>query len=272
MPRPALLLVAYLTACGPQVVDLQPAAWSQVLVADPADAVVVDTRSAEAFEAGHIPGAVSVRWPELVGPGEDGLWGPLPREELAAVLGDRGLQEDDPIVLVGGGPLGFGEDGNVYWVLRWLGHDDVRVLNGGHVGWLAGGGDIEEGAAETPRTTYVPGADDSVLATANDVADREGVLLDVRSAEEHTQGHIPGATWFEWTDVFDVESVADEATVRARLAEVGVGPDTPAVTYCTSGVRAGHTFMILDALGVPNARNFVGSWRAWTAEDRPVER
>jgi thiosulfate/3-mercaptopyruvate sulfurtransferase len=270
--RPALASLLLLVGCGTKVVGLEPTAWDNVVVADVGDAQVVDARRRDAYRAGHIPGAIPVHWTELSALDDDGLWNVLPAEEVGALLDARGVRLDAPVVVVGSGPLGDGDDGNVYWALRWMGHHNVRVLNGGHLGWLSGGGAEESGVpspspTESDWTTAPP-----LLATSTEVAGWDGTVLDVRSAEEFDSGHIPGAVWFEWTDVFDGELIAPEAAVRARLERAGVDLTAPVVTTCRSGIRSGHTFMMLDALGGVDAANYVGSWRRWSAEGRPVER
>jgi len=268
----APLLLGIVVGCGPSVEGLEPRAWSRVVVADVAGAQVIDARPRSSWLAGHIPGAVHLHWRDLTGEDADGLWGPLPRAELAELLGARGIEPEGAVVVVGSGPLGDGDDGNVYWALRYMGHPDVRVLDGGQLGWVSAGGPVDEGAEVASSTEWREWGDDRVLADSEDVASWAGTVLDVRSEGEHDRGHIPGAVWFEWTDVFDGERLRTEAEVRAQLARVGITADTPVVTTCRSGIRAGHTFMILDALGQPDAANYVGSWRRWTAEGRPVER
>ena len=266
--------------CGPQVRDLVPVAWSRVVVADVGDAVVIDARPRTVFEAGHIPGSVPLHWTELTELDADGLWDARPPRDLGALLDRRGVPLHQPVVVVGSGPLGDGDDGNVYWTLRWLGHPDVSVLSGGYLGWLATGGEPETGRAIgggedddwTDHLAAGSGPDDPYYATSADVAAWPGTVLDVRSDQEFATGHIPGATWMEWTAAFDGELLAPEDVVRARLRAAGVELDAPVVTTCRSGIRAGHTFMVLDALGVADPANYVGSWRRWTAEGRPVER
>jgi len=270
--RPVFVVAMVTSGCGTAVHGLEPTAWSNVVVATPGDALVVDARPGSAYRAGHIPGAVHVHWTELTQEDDQGLWGVRPDAALADVFSQAGVRPDEPVVVVGSGPMGGGDDGNMYWALRYLGHPDVRVLNGGHLGWLAMGGAEESGAGNARVVDADWSVDDGALATTDDVAGWPGTVLDVRSAEEFDRGHVPGAVWFEWTDVFDGELIASEAAVRARLETAGVDLEAPVVTTCRSGIRAGHTFMMLEALGVDDAANYVGSWRRWTAEGGAVER
>lgn len=172
-------------------------------------------------------------------------------------------------MIYGSGPQGYGDDGNVYWALRWLGHPDVRVLNGGWLGWLAAGGALDTGAGPPPARFEVA-LDPTVYASTDDVAAWQGPILDVRSRQEWEAGRVPGATWMEWTEVFDAaEALLSEEEQRDLLAAHGIDGQAPVVTYCAGGIRAGHTFMVLDALGI-EAANYVGSWARWTAEGGEV--
>lgn len=264
-------LLFLLTGCGQHIIGVEAVAWDAVITDSLDGALVVDAREPEAFEAGHVPGSTSVHWTELTGFDEDGLWDVREPEELSALLGSRGISEDEPVVLLGGGVPGWGDDGNLYWALRYLGHAEVRVYNGGYSGWLASGGQPEAGPLEVAEASYVPELRPELLASTEEVAAWEGVLLDVRSEEEWEAGHIPGATWMEWSSVFaDDAALLPEGELRALVAEVGVDDDSEVVTYCQAGIRAGHTFMVLDALGLPRVANYVGSWARWTAEDGEV--
>lgn len=267
-----ILSLLALSACGPVVRGVSPAAWDAVVVDTLGDAQVVDARSAAAFEAGHVPGARQVHASDLTGPDDDGLWGAVDPEIGAALLAARGIGTDRPVVVYGSGPGGSGDDGNVYWALRWLGHPDVRVYDGGWLAWVARGEDPESGPAQAATATFDLDLDDAVLVGTDDVESWDGVVLDVRSREEFDAGHVPGAVWLEWTRVFDAdETLRPPDELRAMLAdEAGIGPDTPVVTYCQAGIRAGHSFMVLDALGQPVA-NYVGSWARWTAEGGAIE-
>jgi len=271
-----------LGGCGQSIVGVDHASWDRVVVTELDDAQIIDARTATDFAAGHIPGAVNIHWSLLTGTGQDGLWDAMPPEEIAQVLGDHGIQRDRPVVVYGSGPDGRGDDGNVYWALRWLGHQDVRIYDGGWQAWVATGGDIE-----TQATSTLPGSigawaadasqtldeimDASVYADTTAVEDWQGTILDVRSETEWLEGHIPGAVWLEWLTVFDDdETLLAPDTVRQILADAGVDGDQPVVTYCHAGLRAGHTFMVLDALGW-SATNYVGSWTRWVQDGGTVE-
>lgn len=267
-----LLPLPLLFACGQTLVGPEPRAWDQVIVAALGDAQVVDARSPADWAAGHVPGAAHLHWTEVEGFDADGLWGVPPVADIAALLGERGVDADRPVVIYGGGVDGWGDDGNLYWTLRYAGHPDVRVLDGGWLAWLAAGGTPATAADAPAPTVYSAAPDLTALADTDDVAAWSGLVLDVRSQAEWDDGHIPGATWFPWDSVYGADGVLlDPDVVAAQLAAVGATPDVPVVTYCQAGVRAGHTFMVLEALGADFAANYVGSWARWTAEGGAVE-
>lgn len=265
-----LLSCLLLGACGQHVDGVDPSAWSRVVVDSLDGALPIDARTPEEVAAGHVPGAAAVHWTELTGPDTDGLWGAISPDDAIALLEARGIGTDRPVVVYGSGPGGYGDDGNVYWALRWLGHPDVRVLDGGWLGWIADGGQPVTTAAP-PVADFDAAIDDTLLAETDEVEDWSGVVLDVRSREEFDAGHVPGAVWLEWTEVFSAdETLQSEDQVQALMQDLGITTDTAVVTYCAGGIRAGHTFMVLDALGVEVA-NYVGSWARWSAEGGAVE-
>ncbi len=275
-PVAALLAAGPLAACGPAIRGIAPGDWSPPVVAsldEVPGAQVLDARTAEDWAAGHVPGAAHVHWTEASGLDADGLWGPLSPEALATLLGERGLRADAPIVVYADEPGSYGADGDLYWTLRYAGAREVFVLGGGWIGWLAAGGEPSTADDAPPPTAFAADPDPSVLASTEEVAAWNGVLLDVRSEEEWAAGHIPGATWLPWTEALDeTGALRDTDELVALFAAAGVSADTPVITYCRSGIRAGHTFLALEAAGVAEVRNYAGSWQRWTAEGGAVER
>ncbi len=235
------------------------------------------------YAAGHVPGAVYVDLDsELAAP--PGRAGRHPLPDLAAfaeAMRAAGVRTDRPVVVYDGGQ-GWAA-ARAWWLLRWSGHPDVRVLDGGLAAWQASGGALSTDQPE-PRAgdfTPVPGA--LRLLTADDAAAlaRRGVLLDARAGERYrgevepidpVAGHIPGAVSAPTT-----ENVAEGGTVfRAagelaeRFAALGATADAEVGVYCGSGVSAAHEVLALAVAGVPAAL-YVGSWSEWTADpSRPV--
>jgi thiosulfate/3-mercaptopyruvate sulfurtransferase len=253
------------------------------LASGPAGAVtVLDARSAGDYRGGHVPGAIRIDWKDF----RDG-WGrtgklPADLGGLARRLAALGVDAGRPVVVYGNARKGWGEEGRIVWMLAYLGHRQVSLLDGGWDAWLAARQPVSI-AEEHPlagRFTAQPVA--GLRATAEEVEEARhgaGVLLDVRSdAEwkgatpyfEARGGHIPGAVHVEWKELLDQNGRLDPGA-RARLHAVGVEPSGRVITYCTGGVRSAEAWVILRALGFADVRNYDGSWFEWSAEkSRPV--
>ncbi|MFD7962883.1 sulfurtransferase [Streptomyces zaomyceticus] len=232
-----------------------------------------------AYEAGHLPGAVYVDLDtELAGPPGGGGRHPLPDPEaFGAAMRRAGVSADTPVVVYDGG-LGWAA-ARAWWLLRWAGHQDVRVLDGGLTAWP---GELTE-KAPTPEPGDFrpePGALGLLDADAAAAFARSGLLLDARAAERYrgdvepidrVGGHIPGAVSAPTTENVDAEGrflAAD--TLRDRFAGLGAAGGTPVAVYCGSGVSGAHEVLALEIAGVPAAL-YAGSWSEWSSDPtRPV--
>lgn len=234
----------------------------------------------EEYLAGHLPGAVFVGLDtELAAHGEpqDGRH-PLPSiESLQAAARRWGIHEGDPVVA-------YDDNGGLaaaraWWLLRWAGFDDVRLLDGGLAAWVAAGG-----ALETEDTVPEPGdvtLEAGHLATIDidGAASYAGVLLDARAAERYAgevepidpkAGHIPGAVSAPTTDNLDDGRFRPAAELRRRFEALGVRDGVAVAAYCGSGVTAAHEVVALAIAGF-DAALYPGSWSQWSNhDDRPV--
>jgi len=257
------------------------------LMARPAGTVtVLDARGVLDHWRGHVPGAVRIRWWAY----RDGWFrtGRLPGdlERLAREMAALGVDARRPVVVYGKTREGWGEEGRIAWMLHYLGHRDVTVLDGGFRAWVAAGGALSRRWERPLAATFTARPRADVRATADDVAwaaRGEGTVLDVRSQREWNGdriyfekrgGRVPGAVHLEWTELLDGEGRIDRSgRALARLASAGVTPDRPVIVYCTGGVRSSEAFVALKALGFRDVRNYDGSWYEWSADPgRPVAR
>ncbi|MFI0902016.1 sulfurtransferase [Streptomyces sioyaensis] len=259
-------------------------------LAQPAAPVLLDVRyqlggppGRPQYEAGHVPGAVYVDLDsELASPPGPAGRHPLPDLDVfTGAMRAAGVRADRPVVVYDGGQSWAAA--RAWWLLRWTGHPDVRVLDGGLAAWQASGGalSVDQPAPPTGDFTPLPGA--LPVLTADDAAAlaRRGVLLDARAAERYrgevepidpVAGHIPGAV-----SAPTAENVAEGSTVfrdaselARRFAALGATADAEVGVYCGSGVSAAHEVLALAVAGVPAAL-YVGSWSEWTADpSRPV--
>ncbi|WP_329333818.1 sulfurtransferase [Streptomyces sp. NBC_00663] len=232
-----------------------------------------------AYAAGHIPGAVFVDLDrELAAtPGARGRH-PLPDvADFGAVMRRAGVSAGTPVIVYDGGQ-GWAA-ARAWWMLRWTGHPDVRVLDGGLPSWE---GPLATSAPTPPEGDFVPAPGAVELLDADGAAAlaRSGVLFDARAGERYrgevepidrVGGHIPGAVSAPTN-----ENVAGDGRflpaeeLHARFKALGVSDDTPVGVYCGSGVSGAHEVLALAVAGIPAAL-YVGSWSEWSSDpSRPV--
>jgi thiosulfate/3-mercaptopyruvate sulfurtransferase len=262
------------------------------LLAGGRDVAVLDCRFASgdreagrrAYEAGHIPGAVYMHLDEdLAGPiGEHGGRHPLPDPAvIAAKLGAAGVGADTQVVVYDGGAMPAAA--RCWWLLHYLGHEQVQVLDGGFPAWVAGGHPV---TAELPRPvarTFVPRLQEHMVATMEEVRDRPAgqVVVDARSPGRFAgqpdpldpkPGHIPGAVNRFWMDSLAPDGRWKGAADQAARFE-GLPAPEQIIHQCGSGVTACANLLAMAIAGLPGARLYVGSWSDWcTYPENPVER
>ncbi|WP_432136331.1 sulfurtransferase [Streptomyces sp. bgisy154] len=267
-------LASELTGVNPPV--LLDVRW-QLSLAKAAGEPPFDGRAA--YAAGHVPGAVYVDLDrELAGsPGAAGRH-PLPDlAEFGAVMRRAGVSAARPVVVYDGGQ-GWAA-ARAWWMLRWTGHPDVRVLDGGLPAWRGERSvDVPTPAEGDFEPEPVPGG----LLDADGAASlaRSGILLDARAGERYrgevepidrVGGHIPGAVSAPTTDTVGPDGrFLPAPDLRSHFKALGATDDTAVGVYCGSGVSGAHEVLALAVAGVPAAL-YVGSWSEWSSDpSRPV--
>ncbi|MGW5103103.1 sulfurtransferase [Streptomyces sp. NPDC004100] len=249
----------------------------QLSAAKAAGAPAFDGRAE--YAAGHLPGAVFVDLDhELAStPGENGRH-PLPDLEVfGAAMRRAGVSADRPVVVYDGGQ-GWAA-ARAWWLLRWTGHPDVRVLDGGLTAWDGPLSTDQPAPAEgdfepSPAATGVLDADAAAELAGT------GVLLDARAGERYrgevepidrVGGHIPGALSAPTTENVGPDGrFLPAADLRDRFKALGVSDEARVGVYCGSGVSGAHEVLALAVAGIP-AELYVGSWSEWSADPtRPV--
>jgi thiosulfate/3-mercaptopyruvate sulfurtransferase len=270
------------------------------LLVDPADlrarldsVQLVDTRPAEQFAAGRIPGAIHLElWalslndtdPEPLGAF---LW------TISHYLTTRGIDPKRPVVVYEDSESGI-RAARAFWFLEYFGHPDVMVLDGGFKAWTSAGLPVETGAGQTPPKGTWP--DDGstqrreealagwrhVFAGAGAPAHRTDLaILDARSEDEYRgrvrrakrAGAIPNAINVEWKENLDASGRFKPAAELRKMYEAkGITPDREVITYCQGGYRSAQSYLALRLSGFPRVRNYIASWGEWgDREDLPIE-
>jgi thiosulfate/3-mercaptopyruvate sulfurtransferase len=237
------------------------------------------------FAAGHIPGAVYVDLDdELAAPGGPGIGRhPLPGAgALQAAARSWGLRDGEPVVAYD--DVGNLSAARAWWLLRWAGLPDVRLLDGGLAAWRAAGHEVRTGDAPPPEpgdVVLTAGALPSVGPDGAAELAAGGLLLDARAAERYRGepnpvdprfGHVPGAVSAPTTANLTADGCfRPPAELAARFAALGAGDGRPIGVYCGSGVTAAHEIAALTIAGFDGAALFPGSWSQWaTQPGRPV--
>ena len=263
-----------------------------------ADWAAVDCRFAladpaqgrRAYRAGHIPGAVYAHLDDdlsgRIVPGTTGRH-PLPAPaDCAATLSRWGI--DGGVQVVAYDDVGGGMAARLWWMLRWLGHDAVAVLDGGFPAWQRAGYPTRTGDEARPPRTFTPHVRPELVAEVEVVealrADPSACLVDARAAARYrgaqepidpVAGHIPGAVNAPWAANLDDDGrFLPPKQLRRRFEKVlGGVPPARAAVYCGSGVTAAHDLLAMAYAGLGGARLYPGSWSHWiTDPDRPVAR
>jgi thiosulfate/3-mercaptopyruvate sulfurtransferase len=239
---------------------------------------VLDARSRDEYQAGHVPGAVWMdhgTWAKAFADGPDpAAW--------AKRIGALGLPADAKVVVYDDNHAK--DAARIWWILRYWGLD-ARLLNGGWPAWKAAGGlvstDVPRVTPMTPQLTPKTGRLASKEGVLEAVKDKSAQIIDARSDKEfggtlkmaRRGGCIPGSIHREWSDVLDAKT--DRFKSAAELEQIlrasGIRKDRPAVTYCQSGGRAAVLAFALELMGVQDVRNYYRSWAEWgNAADTPV--
>jgi thiosulfate/3-mercaptopyruvate sulfurtransferase len=265
--------------------------WLEQNLGDPGIRIVEVDEDTTAYEASHIRGAIGWNW-------FTDLHDPLRRDyvdqgDLSRLLQAAGVGEATTVVLYGGNNNWFAA--YAYWLLRYLGFDAVKLLNGGRKKWELESRDlVSEVPFYGPTELRVAGPIRGELrALRDEVLAKLGTvrLVDVRSPEEYrgerlapehlpqeqaqVPGHIPGAVNIPWAwATNDDGTFRSAAELRDLYSSRGVSADRGVIAYCRIGERSAHTWFVLhELLGYPTVENYDGSWTEYgSLVGVPVER
>lgn len=271
-----LVLLASLVACaGPTdyrgAVNIVEATEVTSLIEK--GALVLDARGEEAYQNGHLEGAVCLP------PAALSLESQIPgliasKEDVEKKLSEMGIANDS-IVLV------YDDKGGVYssriwWMLKLYGHADVRVINGGARALEKAALKMSaESPVLTPSDYHANALEDALYATLEDVKnaiDSEGKikLIDVRSTAEYAEGHIPTATLYPHTEnLYSDGSFKSKSTIELNYRDLGLTKEDAIILYCKTSFRATQTALLLSEAGFSNVKVYDGAWVEWQNQDMP---
>jgi thiosulfate/3-mercaptopyruvate sulfurtransferase len=232
----------------------------------------------DAYDKGHIPGAVSLHWRnELQDPVQRNF---VDQEHFEKLMSRKGIGNGDLVVLYGGNNNWF--SAYAYWYLKVYGHDNVKLMNGGRKKWELEGRELSGDAANVTATEYkARAADESIRALRDEVIAGVGnkPMVDVRSPDEFSgklaapahlpqeqaqrKGHIPGAKNVPWSKAANEDGTFKSIEDLKALyqEEQGLVPEDETIAYCRIGERSSHTWFVLrELLGFPRVKNYDGSW------------
>ncbi|MEV4659154.1 sulfurtransferase [Micromonospora sp. NPDC049301] len=256
---------------------LVSAEWAEKNLDAPGVVFVEVDEDTSAYDTGHIAGAIKIDW-------KTDLQDPVRRDfinktQFEALLSERGISNDDTVILYGGNNNWFAA--YAYWYFKLYGHRDVKLLDGGRKKWELDARPLVTDTVTRPATQYVAQEPDtSIRAFRDEVVDAIGTknLVDVRSPDEFAgrlmapahlpqeqaqrPGHIPTAISVPWSKAANEDGTfRSDDELRRIYGDAGLDDSKDTIAYCRIGERSSHTWFVLqELLGHRNVKNYDGSW------------
>lgn len=242
--------------------------------------VIIDARSAAAYAAGHIPGAISLPWQQFSD--QEKILKPV--SELENLLGTAGLRADTRMIICDDTTASWGAAGRLFWMFEYLGCTRVRILDGGWDKWIADGNIPETIHRSLPAAVFTANVNPSVVrektAIAGRINDADLVLVDNRADAEFMGwtlygeargGHIKGAAHIPYSWYFQKDkTILPYEQMQELFASRGVTKDKEVIAYCTRGIRSAFAYFLCRLMGYDRVANYDGSIWDWAAADEMI--
>lgn len=246
------------------------------------DLVIIDVRGPSAYSS-HIPGAINSTWHEYSDP-EATAKGVLDPDisRLEQRLRALGIKNSSDIVIYCNPFDNWGDEGRMFWMLKYLGHPSVKVLDGGWVKWTAEARPYGHDPVQLPPGDFQVSLHPEIMMLKDELKKLvkrphpESILLDARSVEEYAgkeidglprAGHIPSAINIPWNGFLNSDgTLKDLSTIQNLFQDFGMQPSHEVITYCLGGVRSAWVYFVLKLAGYEKVRNYPGSWWEWSRD------
>ena len=239
--------------------------------------VIISAQKTSSYGDFHITGSISLPPSKLVN-NEPITYMLKDVSEMEQIIGEKGVSESNRIIIYDEGSHKY--SGRLYWVFKYLGVQDVKIMNGGLEAWQAIRKPVTSSPTELKATTFKANVQPQYLATLSEVKkghlDPSYVIIDARSDAEYAgtdetklrKGHIPNAVHINYQDLIDSNGKIKSAEELTELYTAkGVTPDKTVIIYCKTSVRAAIEFAALNSiLGYENVKVFDGAFVEWSSD------
>jgi len=253
------------------------------------EVIVLDARTKEEYDKGHLPNAVRAQWQEWSNvevKQDSGEWAVIQSyDKLSEFFGKLGIDGTKAVVIYTDTQAGWGEEGRQLWTFRVFGLTNTYILNGGIKAWKDAGGKVTTDATNIVAVTgptanpnedlfadteYLAGKIDSVniLDTREDAE-----FAGTKNYGEKTNGRVPNSKHIWFKDFYNADgTLLTPAQIRARVEALGYTTDKEVVLYCTGGIRSGFSTIVLQLAGYTKARNYNASFSGWAGTDQTIDK